>query len=72
VVAFTDKNQRRSFKHSYNIYNKGPSPLFTGKINYVIPAVSTSGAVLVPVNTYEVTYTIQLAIRFSKDFELSH
>ena len=60
MVASTDKNQRRSFKHSYNIYNKGPSPLFTGKINYVIPAVSTSGAVLVPVNTYEVRNAMQL------------
>ena len=57
-----DKNQRRSFKHSYNIYNKGPSPLFTGKITYVIPAVSTAGAVLVPVNTYEVRHARKLAI----------
>ena len=52
VVTSTDTNQRGSFTHSYNIYNKGPSPLFTGKINYVIPAVSTAGGVLVPVNTY--------------------
>jgi hypothetical protein len=51
-VASTDKNQRSSFTHSYNIHSKDPSPLFTGKIQYVIPAVSTAGGVLVPVNTY--------------------
>jgi len=49
----------RSFKDSYNIYNKDPSPLFTGKMHYVIPAVSTVGAVLVPVNTYQVRSVIQ-------------
>ena len=49
----------RSFKDSYNIHNKGPSPLFTGKITYAISAVSTAGVVLVPVNTYEVRSAIQ-------------
>ena len=44
----------RSFKESFNIYSKGPSPLFTGKITYAIPTVSTAGVVLVPVNIYEV------------------
>ena len=68
VVASTDKNQRRSFTHSYNIYNKGPSPLFTGKTNYVIPAVSTAGGVLVPINTYEVTHAIELAIWLGRFF----
>ena len=58
VVTSTDKNQRRSFAHSYNIYNKGHSPLFTGKINYVIPAVSTAGGVLVPVSTNEAKHAI--------------
>ena len=62
VVASTEKNQTRSFTHSYDIYNKVHSPLFTGKINYVIPAVSTAGGVLVPVNTYEVKHVIELAI----------
>jgi hypothetical protein len=62
VVASADKNQRRSFKHFYSIYNIGPSPLFTGKINYIIPAVLTAGAVLVPVNTYEVRDAIELVI----------
>ena len=62
VVASMAKYQTRSFTHSYDIYNKVPSPLFTGKINYVIPAVSTAGGVLVPVNTYEVKHAIELAI----------
>ena len=48
----------RSFKDFYNIYHKDLNPLFTGTIPYVIPAVSTVGDVLVPVNTYAVRSAI--------------
>ena len=58
----------RPLKHYYIIYSKDLSPLFTGKITYVIPALSTAGAVLVPVNTYEVRNAITLVISFDKCF----
>ncbi|CAC5395976.1 ITGA9 [Mytilus coruscus] len=48
------KDKFRTFTHSYDIFNTGPSPLFASKVLFAIPAITDTADVLIQTKAYKI------------------
>ncbi|VDI02252.1 integrin alpha 8 [Mytilus galloprovincialis] len=53
------KDKFRTFSHSYDIFNNGPSPLFASKVLFAIPAITDTTDILVQTKAYKIISTDQ-------------